>query len=184
MNKHVHIQYTLLLGILLFCTSTEVVLAENVKTPIEEVPATAESPQTEGGSFLDKLDSEETSAEQTFFPKLTKVLQSVAIVILLVVGTVIFIKKKFGISKAIGKKYLHVIESIPVGAKRSLLLVKIPGKLLVIGMANDQINPLAEITDKAVVDEISPSPDNTNFLGFIKKSYSGEMSGIGSARKK
>ena len=160
MKNHYPISFVLILSILLVFASTEVLVAEEGQ----------ESGVRGQESGLLTPDAELQTQDSTpFFPWLTRALQSTAIVIILIVGTVFFLKKKFGIAKVAGKKYMHVVESVPVGAKRFLLLVKIPGKLLVIGMANDQINPLAEITDKAVVDAVSPSSDNNDFMGFMKK---------------
>ena len=161
MKNHYYISHILILSILLVFASTETLVAKESQE--SEESTSQESGVATQDSGLQTQDS------TPFFPWLTRALQSTAIVIILIVGTVFFLKKKFGIAKVAGKKYMHVIESVPIGAKRFLLLVKIPGKLLVVGMANDHINPLAEITDKAVVDAVSPSSDNNDFMGFMKK---------------
>ncbi len=169
MKNHYPISLVLILSMLLVFASTEVLVAEEGQESKEST--SQESGVRSQDSELVTPDStaSEINSGQAFFPWLTRALQSTAIVIILIVGTVFFLKKKFGIAKVAGKKYMQVVESVPVGAKRFLLLVKIPGKLLVVGMANDHINPLAEITDKAVVDAVSPSSDNNDFMGFMKK---------------
>jgi flagellar biogenesis protein FliO len=179
MKDHYYIKYILVLSILLVFAFAETLLADDVATPVTDVSTSDESSQTEGWkaslkeslSTLDTSETEKDSTKQAFFPKLTRVLQSTAIVIILIVGTVFLLKKKFGINKARGKKYIHVIESIPIGAKKFLLLVKIPGKLLVVGMANDRINQLAEITDKEVVETVSQSSGDNDFMGLMKRVY-------------
>ncbi|HHT9124408.1 MAG TPA: FliO/MopB family protein [Candidatus Brocadiia bacterium] len=175
MKNHYYIGHVLILGILLVFASTEILAAEDSLEP--EVGSqksrlvTPDSGLQTPDSKLQTQDSitPEINSGQVFFPKLTRVLQSTAIVIILIVGTVFLLKKKFGLAKVAGKKYIHVVESVSIGTKRFLLLVKIPGKLLVVGMANDRINPLAEITDKEVVDAVSPSSDNNDFMSFMKK---------------
>ena len=180
MKDHYYIKHILVLSILLVFAFAETLLADDdAATPVADVSTSDEPSRTEGWkassrdslSTLDTSETEKNFTEQSFFPKLTRVLQSTAIVIILIVGTVFLLKKKFGVSKTRGKKYLHVIESIPIGAKRFLLLVKIPGKLLVVGMANDRINQLAEITDKEVVETVSESSGNNDFMGFMKRVY-------------
>ncbi len=173
MKNHYYIKHVLILCILLVLASTRILLAEEAVTPAEEASIPGESPQSEG-SFLDTSETEKSFTGQAFSPGITRAIQSTAIVIILIVGTVYFLRKKFGITKAGGKKHMHVVESVPVGAKRFLLLVKIPGKLLVVGMANDHINPLSEITDKEVVDSVSPpsdSPKTGDFTSLMKRVY-------------
>ena len=49
---------------------------------------------------------------------------------------------------------IRVIASQYIGLKKSIALVKVPGTILVVGVSNDKISLLTEITDKALIESI------------------------------
>ena len=105
------------------------------------------------------------------FPKMTKVLKSTGIVILIIVVTVLFLRKKLGIKTSINKRkrYVHIVDTASLGSKRHVHLIKIPGKLLLIGATNERIQPLAEITEKEIVESIDSESQGSEFMKFFKR---------------
>lgn len=49
-----------------------------------------------------------------------------------------------------GTKHIKVIERHPLGVKKSIALVQVPGKLLILGVCADRINILDKIDEKIV----------------------------------
>ncbi len=108
-----------------------------------------------------------------------KTISTLLIVIALVVATVYVIKKKYGVSTNIGRsrKLIQIVDHTPMGVKKSLFLVKVPGKHLVLGVTNDNIGLITELANEDIADSKSSigGADNVNkeeFLDIIKKSMS------------
>lgn len=51
-------------------------------------------------------------------------------------------------------KLISILASQYIGIKKSISIVKIPGALLVLGVTNDRIELLTEITDHQIIDSI------------------------------
>ena len=63
-----------------------------------------------------------------------------------------------------------------MGAKKSMFLVKVPGKHILVGVTNDKINLITEIANEDVNNLESATTENINgsdFLSLMKKSYLG-----------
>ena len=90
------------------------------------------------------------------FSKITKVLESTGIVIVIIVVTVFFLRRKLGIKTSMNRKkrYVQIVDTASLGSKKHIHLIKIPGKLLVVGATNERIQSLAEITEKEIVESI------------------------------
>ena len=90
------------------------------------------------------------------FSKITKVLESTGIVIVIIVVMVFFLRRKLGIKTSMNrrKRYIHIVDTASLGSKKHIHLIKIPGKLLLVGATNERIQPLAEITEKEIVESI------------------------------
>ncbi len=107
-----------------------------------------------------------------------KTISTLFIVIALVVVTVYVIKKKFGVSTNFGRsrRLIQIVDHTPIGVKKSLFLVKVPGKHLVLGVTNDNIGLITDIANEDIVDNKSAiggdSVNKKEFLDIIKKSMS------------
>lgn len=113
----------------------------------------------------------------------TRVVSAFFIVIALIVVTVFVLKKKYGIKTSLGKgkKRIQIIDHLSMGVKKSIVLVKVPGKHLLIGATNDRIGLISEIANEDIVgiDEIingdadskGEGISNKDFLSLMKESY-------------
>jgi flagellar protein FliO/FliZ len=126
------------------------------------------------------------SPEKTYSAKpvgYTRIASTLLIVIALIIATVFVLRKKYGIKTNLGrgKKRIQIIEHISLGVKKSIVLVKAPGKHLLIGATNDKIGLISEIANEDVTDTdeiINDAADskgesisNSDFLSLMKKSY-------------
>jgi flagellar biogenesis protein FliO len=84
-----------------------------------------------------------------------------------------FLRGKLGIKTGMGKRkrYLSVVDSVPLGSKKYIHLIKIPGKILVVGATHEKIQTLSEITDKEIVDSINTETQGNDFVRFLKRAY-------------
>ncbi len=105
------------------------------------------------------------------FSKITKVLESTGIVIVIIVVMVFFLRRKLGIKTSMNrrKRYIHIVDTASLGSKKHIHLIKIPGKLLLVGATNERIQPLAEITEKEIVESIDTESQGTEFMKFFKR---------------
>ncbi len=140
-------------------------------------------------SFADEKSTEwfvNDSPEKTSSAKpigYTRIASTLLIVIALIIATVFVLRKKYGIKTNLGrgKKHIQIIEHVSLGVKKSIVLVKAPGKHLLIGATNDKIGLISEIANEDVADTdeiISDDADskgesisNSDFLSLMKKSY-------------
>lgn len=108
-----------------------------------------------------------------------KTVSTLIIVIAVIVATVYVIKKKYGVSSNMGRsrRLIKIVDHTPMGVKKSLFLVKVPGKHLILGVTNDNIGLISEIANEDItVGETSIGGDEQvnkkEFLDIIKKSMS------------
>ena len=107
------------------------------------------------------------------FSKITKVVESTGIVIVIIVVTVFFLRRKLGIKTSMNRKkrYVHIVDTASLGSKKHIHLIKIPGKLLLVGATNERIQSLAEITEKEIVESIDTESQGSEFMKFFKRTY-------------
>jgi len=107
------------------------------------------------------------------FSKATKYLESAGLILIIIVVSLYFLRGKLGIKTGISKRkrYLSVVDSVPLGSKKYIHLIKIPGKILVVGATHEKIQTLAEITDKEIVDSINTETQGNDFVRFLKRAY-------------
>lgn len=106
-------------------------------------------------------------------PKVTKYLESIGLILIIVVVALYFLRGTLGIKTGMGKKkrYLSIVDSVPLGSKKYIHLIKIPGKILVVGATREKIHTLAEITEKEIVDSINTETQGSEFVRFLKRAY-------------
>lgn len=107
------------------------------------------------------------------YKEYTRVLSTLLIVIALIIGTVYVLKKKFGVRANIrGKRRLiQVVDHAPMGMKKSVSLVKVPGKHLLLGLTNDRIELITEIANEDITGGSEPVK-NREFMNLVNKSLS------------
>ncbi len=105
------------------------------------------------------------------FPEITKLLKSTGIIVVIIIVVLYLLRKKLGIKTSINKRkrYVHIIDSASLGSKKYIHLIKIPGKVLLIGATNERIQSLSEITEKEIVESIDIEPQKTEFMSLFKR---------------
>ncbi|QQR67206.1 MAG: hypothetical protein EX330_12575 [Candidatus Brocadia sp. BROELEC01] len=109
------------------------------------------------------------------FQKITQWVKALGLITIAMVVAIYFLRKKIGIKAGMTgrKQYIHVVNSVSLGPKKAIHLVKIPGKILLIGVTNERIQSLSEITEKDIVDSIVTESKGGEFMSIFKRAYSG-----------
>jgi flagellar protein FliO/FliZ len=113
----------------------------------------------------------------------TRIVSALFIVIGLIIIAVFVLRKKYGLKTNLGrgKRHIQIIEHLSLGVKKSIVLIKVPGKHLLVGATNDKIGLISEIANEDVAnidgiisdvaDSKGESISNPEFLNLMKKSY-------------
>ena len=125
-----------------------------------------------GAGWLNDVSAEGSSIGG--FEGYTRVISTLLIVVALIIGTVYILKKKYGVQAKIGrnKKLIQIIDHTPMGVKKSVFLIKIPGKHLLLGVTNDKIELITDVANEDMDDGNDGSVNKKEFLNLIKKSIS------------
>ena len=93
----------------------------------------------------------------SFFWSFVKMLASLAIVIGLMVGALLLVKRYFYKAPAVadGTAIIRVVASHYLGPKNSLVLVDVLGQIVLLGVSGQQIANLAAITDPAAREQLN-----------------------------
>ncbi len=134
---------------------------------------------------------------QDFTSRLQAMLLPLIFICLLIWATLKLLAKTnpsilMGRTKAEKKPLLQVVEEQKLGAGRSICLVDIAGKLLVVGMTEQGMNPLCELSrqefeaytaeseeEETSLDAVSPRPDTYR---EILKHYASIIPGVGAKK--
>lgn len=161
-----HLKSVLLLTVILICLVLTLTILQG--------DVFAES----NGSGLFKGDSNKDSVFGGY-EGYTKTISTLLIVIALILATVYVLKRKYGINTNSGRsgKLIQIVDHTPLGVKKSVFLIKVPGKHLLLGVTNDNIGLITEVSneDLAVGKDSTGGDDSVNkkeFLNLIKKSIS------------
>jgi flagellar biosynthetic protein FliO len=94
------------------------------------------------------------------------------VLIAIIIAVVFVLKKNYGFKSNIGrgKKYLQVLDHQTLGVKKSIFLVKIPGKHLLLGVTNERVGLISEVANEDI-DVSGESVNKKDFINLIKKSY-------------
>ena len=80
---------------------------------------------------------------------ITAAMKMLGVLVLIVGGLLVFnaYSKRFfhGAAGGPGQKAVQVLESTPIGIKKTVTLVKVPGAVLVLGVTNDRISLLEKM---------------------------------------
>ena len=107
------------------------------------------------------------------YKEYTRVISTLLVVIALIIATAYVLKKKYGVRTNIrgNRRLIQVVDHAPMGMKKSVSLVKVPGKHLLLGLTNDRIELITEIADEDIADGNEPV-NKKEFLNLVKKSIS------------
>lgn len=114
-------------------------------------------------------------AEPVNFLKITQWIKALGLVLIVIIVGIFLLRKKLGMKTGLTgrKRYIHVVESVSLGSKKSIHLIKVPGKVLLIGVTNERIQSLSEITEKDIVDSIVSESKSGEFLSIFKRACTG-----------
>ncbi len=107
------------------------------------------------------------------YKEYTRVISTLLIVIALIIATAYVLKKKYGLRTNIrGKgRLIQIVDHAPMGMKKSVSLVKVPGKHLLLGLTNDRIELITEIANEHIAGNSEPV-NKSEFMDLVKKSIS------------
>jgi flagellar biosynthetic protein FliO len=92
----------------------------------------------------------------SFFWSFFKMLAALALVIALMIGAMVVLKKFFFQSPAAlgGNSMIHVISYCHLGPKSSILLIEVLGKAILLGVSDHQMSMLTTITDSEAIERM------------------------------
>jgi flagellar biogenesis protein FliO len=96
-------------------------------------------------------------------------------VLILIVGALmafnVYSRKFLRTGLGNGTKAVHVLETTPLGLKKTVSLVKVPGAVLVVGVTNDRISLLERIAegDYEAFRESAASPTPPSFQDHLRR---------------
>ena len=110
-----------------------------------------------------------------------KMIASLGLVLAIILGLLYGLRKmnrqRFGRS---GGSQIQVLESHYMGVKKTISLVSVPGKVLVVGIAGDRINLLDTLDETLVLQQMNPvekktfGPILTDRLKQLGRGFKGE----------
>ncbi len=105
------------------------------------------------------------------YKEYTRVIGTLLVVIGLIIATAYVLKKKYGVrtNNRGNRRLIQVVDHAPMGMKKSVSLVKVPGKHLLLGLTNDRIELITEIANEDIADGSEPV-NKKEFLNLVKKS--------------
>ncbi|MBS1257319.1 MAG: hypothetical protein MAG551_00361 [Candidatus Scalindua arabica] len=107
------------------------------------------------------------------YKEYTRIISTLLVVIALIIATAYVLKKKYGVRTNIGgnRRLIQVVDHAPMGMKKSVSLVKVPGKHLLLGLTNDRIELITEIVNEDISGGSEPVRKR-EFMDLVKKSIS------------
>ena len=72
-------------------------------------------------------------------------------------------------SPASGRQLINVLNSRPVAPKKSVALIQVPGSILVVGIAGDNMTLLDKIKDREMIAELTVQPTPPSFKGLLNR---------------
>ncbi len=99
-------------------------------------------------------------------------------VVLVILFALLYVMRKFVGSRmgTVEGKRIQVLESHYMGVKKSISLIRVPGKVLVVGVTNERIN-LLDTLDESFVEQYvvsdMPKPFGLMLMDRLKKKNSG-----------
>jgi flagellar biogenesis protein FliO len=149
------------------------------KEYLKKIKTLMDSEKKDKGADAEKNKQNRPKIKIDYFSYI-KVIFVLGIVILIIYGISIFLKKSLKIKGQIGENAV-IIQSQVIGPGKWLQIVYIAGKYLLLGITNDNINLLSEITDPKEIERFEvilnerKVTEGTNFIDtvtdFIKNKF-------------
>jgi len=70
---------------------------------------------------------------------------------------------------ASGRQLINVLSTRPLAPKKSIALIQVPGDILVVGIAGDNLTLLSKIEDRELVAELSDQPNQPAFSNLLQR---------------
>ena len=70
---------------------------------------------------------------------------------------------------ASGRQLINVLSTRPLAPKKSIALIQVPGDILVVGIAGDNLTLLSKIEDRELVAELSAQPTPPAFSNLLQR---------------
>ncbi len=107
------------------------------------------------------------------YKEYTRVISTLLVVIALIIATAYVLKRKYGVRTNVrgNRRLIQVVDHAPMGMKKSVSLVKVPGKHLLLGLTNDRIELITEIANEDISGGSEPVKKR-EFMDLVKKSIS------------
>ena len=144
---------------------------ESIPTTIDSLSAdekaTSHDEKTENSEgYLDY--KEEIVPRQSVFGVLLRLVLSMVAIVVLIYGTVYLLRHfaKRGNEKPENERLIQVIDRINLDTKRSVYIVKVIDRLMILGVGSENVEMLGEIRDESVVESVK-SNDFSFHLGSI-----------------
>lgn len=136
------------------------VIGENVANIAEQEKVAAATPAKEADIVMPSLTD-------SVLPSLTKIGLSLLLVIVVIYGTIYLMRKLSGnrLAGAGSKKLVQLIEQTYLAPKKSVCLVKLADRAVLLGMTDTQINFLTEIEWDDMPQEVHKKAEN-QAVGF------------------
>lgn len=125
-----------------------------------DAPSAADTPGDAGDADFATYTDTEIPEAPSGTALIARLLGSLVIVIGLIVVTAVVFKRLLGRSKlAPGGGLIEVVQTMPLGGKRRIYLVKVAGRVLVVGAAGDNLSTLTELPEADIVAEAETVQD-------------------------
>ena len=111
---------------------------------------------------------DEEFPKQSFLWVMLRLVASMVVIVGLIYGTVYVLRHfaKRGMEKPSNERLVQVIDRVALDAKRSVYLIKVIDRLIVVGVGGETVSMLGEIRDENVVESVK-STDFSFHLGNI-----------------
>jgi flagellar biosynthetic protein FliO len=92
----------------------------------------------------------------SYFWSFVKMLASLAVVIGLMIGAMLLLKKYFYQAPSIaqGTGVINIISTRPLGPKNSIMLIEVLGKLILVSFSGQQMSTLTTIEDPGAIEKL------------------------------
>ncbi len=134
--------------------------------PGEILQAAGQQAAEEGGylaSYSNAAPQEDSSSWLSTMAYVFTLLFSFVVVLALAYFASRFLGQKFGGFQL--SRSSRILETLPLGTNRSLYVVEIAGKVMVIGVTNSQITLLEEITDEMAIARLKTEASSSTLAG-------------------
>jgi len=97
-----------------------------------------------------------------------KTFLSMLLIVGLMFGILIAARKFFVVKKSFINENLRVLTAVNLQPKKAIYLVKVFGKVLLVGVTDDSIASLGEITDGDILQKLESSGEKSKSKGFAE----------------